>query len=266
MTQSPWLMSTRGLLTWAPPCLQTGKSQWVFCDHEPQWESAGINAAGATPRCTAGQRHEGRDYGRKGMIRQQPPRLPRRGLHQDHASAGESYGNPDIRVPEAIDRKDGQSARRALEEDAVAAGSPDIRVPENLKSENGLFAGRAEKEEDAEGITAESAEKKASGEDQRTTNPYLGEEEPQNARDYPTEGQDGPKKLELRHVPGGMWLNQLTAWLSAFHKGIAPYGLIQTHEVSRKTALLLTLASGKRATEMKAFTINQPLSRYMRTQ
>ncbi|KAJ1116225.1 hypothetical protein NDU88_004443 [Pleurodeles waltl] len=83
-------------------------------------------------------------------------------------------GNPDIRVPETIDKKDGQRAQRALKEDAVAAGNPDIQVPENVKSENGLRAGHAVKEEDAEGITAKSAEREASGENQKTTDPYLG--------------------------------------------------------------------------------------------
>ncbi|KAJ1194309.1 hypothetical protein NDU88_003598 [Pleurodeles waltl] len=42
-------------------------------------------------------------------------------------------GNPDIRVPENTNREDGQSARRAQEEDAIEAGNPDSRVPENLK-------------------------------------------------------------------------------------------------------------------------------------
>ncbi|KAJ1155799.1 hypothetical protein NDU88_008524 [Pleurodeles waltl] len=124
------------------------------------------------------------------------------------ATCDAADGNPDIRVPETIDKKDGQRAQRALKEDAVAAGNPDIRVPKNVKSENGLRMGHTEKEEDAEGITAKSAEREASGEDQKTTDPYLGEEETQNTRDYPTKGQEGPKKLELCHVPGGTWLNQ----------------------------------------------------------
>ncbi|KAJ1199174.1 hypothetical protein NDU88_003012 [Pleurodeles waltl] len=128
-----------------------------------------------------------------------------------HAEAG----NPDIRVPENIDREDGQSVQRTQEEDAIAAGNPDIRVPKNLKRKNGLRAARAEKEEDAEGKTAESADREDSGEDKKTTDPYLGEEEPLNARDNTTEGQDGPKKLELRHVPGGTWLKQVRSCLRA---------------------------------------------------
>ncbi|KAJ1127945.1 hypothetical protein NDU88_006338 [Pleurodeles waltl] len=103
---------------------------------------------------------------------------------------------------------DRQRAQRALNDDAVAAGNPDIRVPENIKNENGLCVGRAEEEEDAEELSTPSAENEACGKDQKATHPYLGEEETQNTRDYPTKGQEGPKKLELCHVPGWMWMNQ----------------------------------------------------------
>ncbi|KAJ1114736.1 hypothetical protein NDU88_002967 [Pleurodeles waltl] len=105
---------------------------------------------------------------------------------------------------------EGQRAQRAEEGEAAGAGNPDIRVPESLKSEEGLSVRHAEKkkEKDAERREAESADKEDSGEDERTIDPYLGEVGPLIARGNPAEGQDGPKKPELRHVPEGAWLKQ----------------------------------------------------------
>ncbi|KAJ1145108.1 hypothetical protein NDU88_011400 [Pleurodeles waltl] len=117
-----------------------------------------------------------------------------------------------IRIPRNIPIE-GRRAQSAEEGEAAGAGNPDIRVPESLKSKEGLRAGCTEREKDAERRAAESAEKEDSGEDERTIDPYLGEGGPFNARDNPTEGQDGPKKPELRHVPGWTWLKQVLSCL-----------------------------------------------------
>ncbi|KAJ1191742.1 hypothetical protein NDU88_001058 [Pleurodeles waltl] len=82
--------------------------------------------------------------------------------------------NPDIRIPENLLGK-GRRAERAEEGETAGAGNPDIRVPKSLKSKEGLRVGRAEREEDAEGRGAENTGKEGSGEEERTSDLYLGD-------------------------------------------------------------------------------------------
>ncbi|KAJ1181062.1 hypothetical protein NDU88_006273 [Pleurodeles waltl] len=108
-------------------------------------------------------------------------------------------GNPDIRIPENLPAK-GRRAERAEEGKTAGAWNSHIRVPETLKSKEGLRAWRAEREEDAEGRGAENIEKGDSGGDEGTNDPYLGERLTFTGREDTSEGQDGPKKPEVRHV------------------------------------------------------------------
>ncbi|KAJ1141576.1 hypothetical protein NDU88_007904 [Pleurodeles waltl] len=86
---------------------------------------------------------------------------------------------PDIRIPRNLPIE-GREERSVEEGKADGAGNPDIRVPEGFKSEEGLCAGRAEEEKDAEEIKAESVDKENSRENEKTSDPYLGEEGPVN--------------------------------------------------------------------------------------
>ncbi|KAJ1178422.1 hypothetical protein NDU88_003668 [Pleurodeles waltl] len=129
------------------------------------------------------------------------------------ATCRDEAGNPDIWVPENIDKEDGQRARCAQEVDALADGNPDIRVPEKLNRKKGLRAGCAKREEDAEGRGMGHERKEDSGGEEGTADPHLGERRPFEGRDDPSEGQYGPKKPEFRHVPGGTWLKQVRSCL-----------------------------------------------------
>ncbi|KAJ1187534.1 hypothetical protein NDU88_004309 [Pleurodeles waltl] len=97
----------------------------------------------------------------------------------------------------------GRRSERVEEGEDAGAGNLDIRVPESLKTKVGLHAARAEKEKDANGRGAENRRKEDIGEDEQIIDAYLGERRPSNGRDNTLEGQDGPKKPEVRHVPGG---------------------------------------------------------------
>ncbi|KAJ1081634.1 hypothetical protein NDU88_001812 [Pleurodeles waltl] len=130
-------------------------------------------------------------------------------------------GNPDIRIPINLPIE-GREARSVEKGKAAGAGNPDIRVPESFKREEGLSTGRTGEEKDAEEKTAESADRENSGENEKTSDPHLGEEGPVNTRENPTEGQDGPEKLKLRHVPGGTWLKQKDGKREAWRRAKPP--------------------------------------------
>ncbi|KAJ1129984.1 hypothetical protein NDU88_008343 [Pleurodeles waltl] len=122
-------------------------------------------------------------------------------------------GNPDIRIPIALSVEERTPHCREEKEVADKAGNPDIRVPKSVKSEEGLCARRTEEEKNAEEKdTEEEMTETANREDikgsERTRDPHLGGTEAENNRETPTEGQDSPQRLELRHVPGGTWLKQ----------------------------------------------------------
>ncbi|KAJ1152697.1 hypothetical protein NDU88_005472 [Pleurodeles waltl] len=107
-------------------------------------------------------------------------------------------GNPDIQVPENTDREDGQSTRRAQEEDAIAAGNPDIQVPANLKRENVLRVRSAEEGENAERRETQRAEDGENGENATARESDVEKEDPVNrgpltSQDNTTEGQEGPR-------------------------------------------------------------------------
>ncbi|KAJ1091186.1 hypothetical protein NDU88_004313 [Pleurodeles waltl] len=102
--------------------------------------------------------------------------------------------------------------------DAEEAGNPDIRVPESLKRKDGQRARHAQTREDVEKKDAERPEESENEEDANETKTDTEEREPVNrgpltSRDNPTEGQEGPRRQELRHVPGGAWLQQVRSCL-----------------------------------------------------
>ncbi|KAJ1109550.1 hypothetical protein NDU88_006910 [Pleurodeles waltl] len=122
-------------------------------------------------------------------------------------------GNPDIRIPENLPIEAGQRAQRAEEGEAAGAGNPEIRVPESLKREEGLRAQSAEETKDAERRDTERANEGNIGEDERELDSDIGEGGPLTSRGNTMEGQEGPKKPELHHVPGGAWLQQVRSCL-----------------------------------------------------
>ncbi|KAJ1171844.1 hypothetical protein NDU88_003702 [Pleurodeles waltl] len=116
-------------------------------------------------------------------------------------------GNPDVRVPVNVPAE-GSGAEKTEEEKTAGAGDPDIRVPERLKRKEGLFARDAEGEEDAKEREAGKAEQTDNGGNEEENELYIGEWRPFDSREDTTRGQDSPTKPELRHVPRGTWLQQ----------------------------------------------------------
>ncbi|KAJ1165071.1 hypothetical protein NDU88_005501 [Pleurodeles waltl] len=115
--------------------------------------------------------------------------------------------NPDGRIPEHI-------PVRSKEEETIAeAGNPDIRVPNSLNREDGLRARGAPNTRDAEGGEDEQGGEQLNEGRGVTHGQTLVEEQPNTGQDDSTTGQDGPKKLERRHVPGGTWLSQRVGYL-----------------------------------------------------
>ncbi|KAJ1214852.1 hypothetical protein NDU88_002463 [Pleurodeles waltl] len=111
-------------------------------------------------------------------------------------------GNPDGRIPEHI------PARSREEEPIAEAGNPDIRVRDSVKREDGLRARRTFKTRDAEEGRRQRGERREVVHGQTPA-----EEQKSTGQDDTAPGQDGPKELERRHVPGGMWLSQLRSCL-----------------------------------------------------
>ncbi|KAJ1202412.1 hypothetical protein NDU88_006212 [Pleurodeles waltl] len=113
-------------------------------------------------------------------------------------------GNPDVWIPVTIPAD--VRAGKPEEENTAGAGNPDIWVPEKLKREEGLRVSDAEEEEEAEEQGAEKAERIETGGNEEEDD--LGERWPFDSQGDTTRGQDNPTKPDLRHVPGGTWLQQ----------------------------------------------------------
>ncbi|KAJ1085441.1 hypothetical protein NDU88_005573 [Pleurodeles waltl] len=114
----------------------------------------------------------------------------------------DGIGNPSGRIPDSL------SGRHDNEDATSLTGNPDIRVPEGLKSEDGLHGGGAFVGEDAEGD--ERTEKRRNWEAERR--PATEELKTSSVKDTAANAEV-PDGRELRHVPGGTWLNQST-WKS----------------------------------------------------
>ncbi|KAJ1108486.1 hypothetical protein NDU88_005862 [Pleurodeles waltl] len=111
-------------------------------------------------------------------------------------------GNPDGRIPDSVPEHHGG-------EDAIAVtGNPDIRVPDVMKRDNRLQARGALGAEDAKEDAVEKRGRKL------VPSGRLEEEEEKNSStgDVAT-GKEGLEERELRHVPGGTWLNQVWSYL-----------------------------------------------------
>ncbi|KAJ1206718.1 hypothetical protein NDU88_002119 [Pleurodeles waltl] len=160
-------------------------------------------------------------------------------------------GNPDIRI--LIDLPVEEREIQHLEEKkkVVGAGNPDIRVPESVKREEGMCAAHTGEEKDAEEKDAEEGRTEIAGREDRegykkNSDPHLGGTEPGNTRETPTEGQDSPEKLELRHVPGGMWLKQsmaiahLNSMTLMRQTSLQTIPLLSTHQILTRRWILVT--------------------------
>ncbi|KAJ1099565.1 hypothetical protein NDU88_004665 [Pleurodeles waltl] len=111
-------------------------------------------------------------------------------------------GNRDGRIPHSVPKHHG-------DEDAIAVtGNPDIRVPDIVKRDNRLRAQGALGAEDAE----EDAVEKRGRKPVPSGRPEEEEEKNSSTGDVAT-GKEGPEERELRHVPGGTWLNQVRPFL-----------------------------------------------------
>ncbi|KAJ1176372.1 hypothetical protein NDU88_001654 [Pleurodeles waltl] len=87
--------------------------------------------------------------------------------------------------------------------------NPDIRVPDAVTIEDGLCARRVvEEEEDAE--TAEKSQRGGFGKTEETSNKR---EAPHPSTKDRIETKEEIEERELRHVPGGTWLNQVRTFL-----------------------------------------------------
>ncbi|KAJ1110094.1 hypothetical protein NDU88_007449 [Pleurodeles waltl] len=115
----------------------------------------------------------------------------------------EDIGNPDEWIPDPLPEIHGD------EHESAVTGNPDIRVPEVIEIDNGIHARRSLITEDEEGEDAkeEDAEKRG-----RMPNPSRRTQEEEQKKPSPgdtTTGKEGQEERELRHVPGGTWLNQI---------------------------------------------------------
>ncbi|KAJ1142953.1 hypothetical protein NDU88_009265 [Pleurodeles waltl] len=126
-------------------------------------------------------------------------------------TASVETGNLDIQIPVTIPA-DGR-AGKPEEENTAGTWNPDIWVPERLKRNEGLRVRDAEGEEDAEKQEAEKAERVENGGNEEKDDPDLGERWPFDSWGDTTRGQDSPTKPDLRHVPGGTWLQQVRSCL-----------------------------------------------------
>ncbi|KAJ1086342.1 hypothetical protein NDU88_006462 [Pleurodeles waltl] len=86
---------------------------------------------------------------------------------------------------------------------ACLAGNPDIRVPETVKTDDGLRAARVVDERDAERHKEGTKE----GPEKTEGRPTTREPRKPVVQDRIETGEE-PEERELRHVPGGTWLNQ----------------------------------------------------------
>ncbi|KAJ1151438.1 hypothetical protein NDU88_004219 [Pleurodeles waltl] len=106
---------------------------------------------------------------------------------------------------------------RSREEETIAeAGNPDIRVPDSLKREDGLRARDALKTRDDEGRGNEEGGEQLRERREVIHGQTLVEEQMNTGRVDTATGQDSPKELERRHVPGGTWLSQKIVLFDVF--------------------------------------------------
>ncbi|KAJ1151177.1 hypothetical protein NDU88_003964 [Pleurodeles waltl] len=117
-------------------------------------------------------------------------------------SDNKDIGNPDERTPDPLPEHHG-------DEDAITiTGNPDIQVPDVIERDNRLHVRRALRTEDTE---EEDAEKGG-----RRQNPSRGPQEKEQKNPSPgdtTTGKEGPEERKLRHVPGGTCLNLVRSYL-----------------------------------------------------
>ncbi|KAJ1144849.1 hypothetical protein NDU88_011143 [Pleurodeles waltl] len=109
----------------------------------------------------------------------------------------DGVGNPSGRIPESLPRHQDNV-------DTIGViGNPDIQVPKGMKREDGVRAARALEKEDAGG-DAEKNRGRNQEKEQRTPT-----EKPKtfSVKDTTT-NKEAIEGRELRHVPGGTWLNQ----------------------------------------------------------
>ncbi|KAJ1097096.1 hypothetical protein NDU88_002223 [Pleurodeles waltl] len=109
----------------------------------------------------------------------------------------EDTGNPCDWIPVSLP---GQQ----MEEDAIAIpGNPDIRVPDRIERKAGLRTCGALGREDAKEEGAEHG----GGAEKRADSAQEEEQKEASPGDNP-KGREGPEEPEHRHVPGGTWLSQ----------------------------------------------------------
>ncbi|KAJ1086343.1 hypothetical protein NDU88_006463 [Pleurodeles waltl] len=118
-------------------------------------------------------------------------------------------------VPATVRTESGTESRFSLLADALSgrhgnidaaclAGNPDIRVPETVKTDDGLRAARVVDERDAERHKEGTKE----GPEKTEGRPTTREPRKPVVQDRIETGEE-PEERELRHVPGGTWLNQV---------------------------------------------------------
>ncbi|KAJ1101271.1 hypothetical protein NDU88_006343 [Pleurodeles waltl] len=91
--------------------------------------------------------------------------------------------------------------------------SRDPRYPGSREPKKRGWTARAEETKVAKRRDARSAEEGNIREDERELDSDIGEGGPLTSRSDTTEGQEGPRKPELRHVPGAAWLQQVQSCL-----------------------------------------------------
>ncbi|KAJ1152263.1 hypothetical protein NDU88_005039 [Pleurodeles waltl] len=99
---------------------------------------------------------------------------------------------------------DARTGRHSNMDAACLAGNPDIRVPETVKRDDGLRAARVGEEGDAErhgGATKGGPEETGGCPTSREPRKPVVQER--------IESREDPEERELRHIPGGTWLNQV---------------------------------------------------------
>ncbi|KAJ1083626.1 hypothetical protein NDU88_003783 [Pleurodeles waltl] len=117
---------------------------------------------------------------------------------EESSNDNKDIGNPDERIPDPLPEHHG-------DEDAIAiTGHPDIRVPDVIERDNGLHVQRALRTEDAEEDAAEKRRRRQNP----SRRPQEEEQKNHSTGDTAT-GKEGLEERELRHVPGGTWLNRV---------------------------------------------------------
>ncbi|KAJ1199281.1 hypothetical protein NDU88_003119 [Pleurodeles waltl] len=131
-------------------------------------------------------------------------------------------------VPATLKTESGTESRFSYPSDALSghhdntdaaclAGNPDIRVPEALKVDDGLHAGRVAAEGDAGG----EKEKEKGGPEKSGRHPTTEELRESAVQDLAETG-DVSEGCELRHVPGGTWLDQASSIRGTYPRSCLP--------------------------------------------